>query len=362
MAAIKSFEDGLMEVEEKLEEIFTRFQKCCTQVRQEFSLRSDQNNKNTDYFKEFVEEDSKGNPTISEDGTDSLKEQGEDDWQPAIENDLQNIQDTLDCCNLKPRMVVTRDDRARSKSSRCLYGPDLRSDHVLHLVVVQGMTWDPGIRMIKILKQHLEDKGGKLELFWKVCERLSECDVKRDVYTYGNVIKGYCMSGKMEDAKRVFSEMEDNDCSPNLVTYNLLIGGLCQNGLVDEAIGYKKVMVEKGVVPDAYSYSVIIDELCKRNRFSDAKLVLDDMNRAGLRPKSALFLQLVDERLLLPPKQTPTEADKNSCTRLLMDFLTQKGYTDERDDIINIVSLRKHSSLDTHINPFNEDETITPKQ
>nr|GEY93083.1 hypothetical protein [Tanacetum cinerariifolium] len=136
-------------------------------------------------------------------------------------------------------------------------------------------------------------KGGKLELFWKVCERLSECDVKRDVYTYGNVIKGYCMSGKMEDAKRVFSEMEDNDCSPNLVTYNLLIGGLCQNGLVDEAIGYKKVMVEKGVVPDAYSYSVIIDELCKRNRFSDAKLVLDDMNRAGLRPKSGTYSSLI---------------------------------------------------------------------
>nr|GFB53741.1 hypothetical protein [Tanacetum cinerariifolium] len=39
MAATKSFEDGLREVEEKLEEIFTRFQKCCTQVRQEFSLK-----------------------------------------------------------------------------------------------------------------------------------------------------------------------------------------------------------------------------------------------------------------------------------------------------------------------------------
>ncbi|GKG33702.1 hypothetical protein Tco_0433861, partial [Tanacetum coccineum] len=41
MTATKSFEDGLMEVEEKLEEIFARFQKCCTQVRQEFSVQSD---------------------------------------------------------------------------------------------------------------------------------------------------------------------------------------------------------------------------------------------------------------------------------------------------------------------------------
>nr|GFB03616.1 hypothetical protein [Tanacetum cinerariifolium] len=66
----------------------------------------------------------------------------------------------------------------------------------------------------------------------------------------------------------------------------------------------------------------------------------------------ALFHQLVDERLLLPPKQTPPEVDKQSCTSLLLDLLAQKGYTDERDDIINIVSLRKYSSRDTHFNPL----------
>nr|GEX69923.1 hypothetical protein [Tanacetum cinerariifolium] len=77
---------------------------------------------------------------------------------------------------------------------------------------------------------------------------------------------------------------------------------------------------------------------------------------------ASLGNHLVDERLLLPPKQTTPEVDKNSCTRLLMDLLTQKGYTDERDDIINIVSHSKHSSLDTRINPFNEDETVALKR
>nr|GEX93432.1 hypothetical protein [Tanacetum cinerariifolium] len=62
--------------------------------------------------------------------------------------------------------------------------------------------------------------------------------------------------------------------------------------------------------------------------------------------------QLVDERLLLPPKQTPPEVDKKSCTSLLLDLLAQKGYTDERDDIINIVALRKYFSLDTYFNPL----------
>nr|GEY48605.1 hypothetical protein [Tanacetum cinerariifolium] len=59
----------------------------------------------------------------------------------------------------------------------------------------------------------------------------------------------------------------------------------------------------------------------------------------------ALFLQLVDERLLLPPKQTPPEVDKQSCTSLFLDLLAQKGCTDERDDIINIVSLRNQWNI-----------------
>nr|GEW84625.1 RNA-directed DNA polymerase, eukaryota, reverse transcriptase zinc-binding domain protein [Tanacetum cinerariifolium] len=52
-----------------------------------------------DCFKESAKEDSsntEGNPTSSEeDGTDSLREQREDDWQPASETDLQDIQDTV---------------------------------------------------------------------------------------------------------------------------------------------------------------------------------------------------------------------------------------------------------------------------
>nr|GEX46541.1 hypothetical protein [Tanacetum cinerariifolium] len=56
---------------------------------------------------------------------------------------------------------------------------------------------------------------------------------------------------------------------------------------------------------------------------------------------------LVDERLLLPPKHTPPKTDKTLCTRLLLDFLLIKDIQFERDDIFNIILLRKHSSLDT---------------
>nr|GEX49490.1 hypothetical protein [Tanacetum cinerariifolium] len=56
--------------------------------------------------------------------------------------------------------------------------------------------------------------------------------------------------------------------------------------------------------------------------------------------------------MFLSLDRTPPEVDKQSCTSLLLDLLAQKGYTDERDDIINIVSLRKYYSRDTHFNPL----------
>ncbi|GJY94833.1 hypothetical protein Tco_0511194 [Tanacetum coccineum] len=47
--------------------------------------------------------------------------------------------DTPDCCNLNLRMDVTQEGQGRSKPSSCSYGPDLRCDRVLHLVVIQGL-------------------------------------------------------------------------------------------------------------------------------------------------------------------------------------------------------------------------------
>ncbi|GJX25136.1 hypothetical protein Tco_0231432 [Tanacetum coccineum] len=49
------------------------------------------------------------------------------------------------------------------------------------------------------------------------------------------------------------------------------------------------------------------------------------------------------------PSQTDTpKTDKNECTSLLKDLLSHLGYSVGKDDIINIDSLRKHSSLEAH--------------
>nr|GEZ13763.1 hypothetical protein [Tanacetum cinerariifolium] len=85
-----------------------------------------------------------------------------------------------------------------------------------------------------------------------------------------------------------------------------------------------------------------------KSKESTLKLVYDVLHRCSM---FKAFL-LVYERLLLPPKQTPPEVNKQSCTSLLLDLLAQKRKYDERNDIINIVSLRMYSSRDTHFNPL----------
>nr|GFC03933.1 hypothetical protein [Tanacetum cinerariifolium] len=55
----------------------------------------------------------------------------------------------------------------------------------------------------------------------------------------------------------------------------------------------------------------------KYAEFSAAKKIQADFDM------KATNIILQDERLLLPPKQTPPEVDKKSCTSLLLDLLAQ---------------------------------------
>ncbi|GKB79956.1 defensin-like protein 1 [Tanacetum coccineum] len=58
--------------------------------------------------------------------------------------------------------------------------------------------------------------------------------------------------------------------------------------------------------------------------------------------------QLVGSFSSTPSQTDIPETGKNQCTSLLRDLLSHLGYTVGGDDIFNIVSLRRHSSLEVH--------------
>ncbi|GJR56471.1 hypothetical protein Tco_1406992 [Tanacetum coccineum] len=89
---------------------------------------------------------------LEKDGTYSSREQGEDDWQPTSETDLQDIQT---CLIAVQRLVVVQ---GLESHSTMIFGVQLEQ-HVLYIPLFeQRMIWDPGIKVIKIWTLHLEDK------------------------------------------------------------------------------------------------------------------------------------------------------------------------------------------------------------
>ncbi|KAF3443222.1 hypothetical protein FNV43_RR12904 [Rhamnella rubrinervis] len=137
-------------------------------------------------------------------------------------------------------------------------------------------------------------KTDKMELFWKVFDRISDMELTFDVYTYSYLINAYAKAGNVDEVKKVLLEMEEKGFPPNLDTYNMVIHGLCGAGHVDEAVEIKRSMIEQGLVPDNYTYSTLVNGYCMGKRLEDAKLVLWEMFDAGMKPDGVSYNSLID--------------------------------------------------------------------
>ncbi|KAF3445273.1 hypothetical protein FNV43_RR14968 [Rhamnella rubrinervis] len=107
-------------------------------------------------------------------------------------------------------------------------------------------------------------KTDKMELFWKVFDRISDMKLTFDVYTYSYVINAYAKAGNVDEVKKVLLEMEEKGFPPNVDTYNMVIHGLCGAGHVDEAVEIK------GMKPDGVSYNSLIDGFIKQGNVEEA--------------------------------------------------------------------------------------------
>ncbi|KAH7543164.1 hypothetical protein FEM48_Zijuj02G0154100 [Ziziphus jujuba var. spinosa] len=137
-------------------------------------------------------------------------------------------------------------------------------------------------------------KTNRMELFWKVFDRMSEMEMNFDVYTYSNLISAHLKTGNVDEAQRFLLEMGEKNCHPNVVTYNLVINGLCRARRVDEAVEIKRSMIEEGLVPDNYTYATLVNGYCMEKRLTDAELVFSEMIDAGMKPDVVAYSSLID--------------------------------------------------------------------
>lgn len=136
--------------------------------------------------------------------------------------------------------------------------------------------------------------------------------VKGDDYTYGILMKGFCLTNRIGDGFKLLQALKNRGVVVNVVVYNTLIHALCKNGKVGRArslmnemevfsnvtfnimisaycnegnVVQALVMMEKcfayGVLPDVVALTKMIEILCNEKRVSDAVEVLETVEAKG---------------------------------------------------------------------------------
>ncbi|KAL8054465.1 hypothetical protein ABFS82_05G140700 [Erythranthe guttata] len=143
--------------------------------------------------------------------------------------------------------------------------------------------------------------------------KMMGCGMKGDDYTYGILMKGFCLTNRIADGFKLLQVMKNHGVKVNVVVYNTLIYALCKNGKVGRArsltnemkefsnVTYNilisaycnegnlvqaMVMIEKcfsnGFVPDIIPLTKVIEVLCNAGRISEAVEVLERVEKKGV--------------------------------------------------------------------------------
>ncbi|KAK6121309.1 hypothetical protein DH2020_044960 [Rehmannia glutinosa] len=116
-----------------------------------------------------------------------------------------------------------------------------------------------------------------------------------DNCSFNTVMRGLCMSGKVEEAFELFNVMRSFSCLPDIVTYNTLINGLCRVGNVDRAHELlREIQLHSEFSPNVVTYTSVISGYCKSGKMEDAANLFDEMINCGIRPNLFTYNVIID--------------------------------------------------------------------
>ncbi|CAA7015396.1 unnamed protein product [Microthlaspi erraticum] len=123
---------------------------------------------------------------------------------------------------------------------------------------------------LRLLKMMGEEEGG-------LCSP--------NVETYAPLLKMCCHKKKMKLLGVLLHHMVKNDVSIDVSTYILLIRGLCVSGKVEEACLFFEEAMRKGMVPRESTCKMLVDELEKKG-MGEAKLKIQSLVQFSVMTKS----------------------------------------------------------------------------
>ncbi|EOA30222.1 hypothetical protein CARUB_v10013344mg [Capsella rubella] len=140
----------------------------------------------------------------------------------------------------------------------------------------QGVSRDVLVynTMISAALHHSRDEMALRLLKRMVDEEEESCSP--NVETYAPLLKMCCQKKKMKLLGILLHHMVKNDVSIDVSTYILLIRGLCMSGKVEEACLFFEEAVRKGMVPRDSTCKMLVEELEKKN-MAEAKLKIQSL-------------------------------------------------------------------------------------
>lgn len=153
---------------------------------------------------------------------------------------------------------------------------------------------------------------------WRTVESMKAWGIKPDLTAYNNILTAYCFSGDLISAAAVLSKMVEEEMGADSRTYDALVLGACRAGKLEGAPRLLRRMVDEGVPPlysthahvinavmqkgyytqgvdfvmsyagndaslDKENFELLANRLINRNRIDEAKLILQEMVKRGLR-------------------------------------------------------------------------------
>ncbi|PIN22463.1 hypothetical protein CDL12_04829 [Handroanthus impetiginosus] len=153
---------------------------------------------------------------------------------------------------------------------------------------------------------------------WRVIELMRACKVRPSVASFNYIITSSCFRGDVRSTADALVKMEEEGLKADVRTYDALVLGACRAGKVDAALAMMRRMVEDGVPAiystyvhiikemvrcgyyaqavefvmifagrdeklDAENFRYLIKRLKIRKRIEEAKLVVEEMVKRGLK-------------------------------------------------------------------------------
>nr|GEU94687.1 hypothetical protein [Tanacetum cinerariifolium] len=114
-------------------------------------------------------------------------------------------------------------------------------------------------------------------------KRMMECGVEGDMYTYGILMKGLCLTNRVSDGFKLLQVMKNKGVIPNVVVCNTLIHALCKNGKL--GIGRARSLISSEmVVPNDVTFNILITAYCKQENIVQALVMLEKYLHLGFVP------------------------------------------------------------------------------